>query len=162
VLADEWLAEAKPKAQIAGYLRSRGNFMALSITLIFKATAGQLFAAWTKPEFVEQWLFKDADSESVTADIDLTVGGRFSIVEHTKDGPVHHFGNYSAIDKPHSLSFSLEAPTRFGGVSEVQIQFNQMPEECEMVFRQTGVDAENSEAIWRKMFLNLTWTLIKH
>ena len=50
--------------------------MALSITLIFKATAEQLFAAWTEPALVEQWLFKDANSESVTADIDLN-GGPF-------------------------------------------------------------------------------------
>jgi uncharacterized protein YndB with AHSA1/START domain len=136
--------------------------MALSITLIFKATAVQLFAAWTEPELVEQWLFKDADSECVTADIDLTVGGRFSILEHAKDGPVDHFGTYAAIDKPHSLAFTLEAPKRFGGVSEIQVEFKQMSEECEMVFRQTGVDPETAEAVWRKMFLNLTRTLIKH
>ena len=86
---------------------------------------------------------------------------RFSILEHTRDGPVDHFGNYATIDKPHSLAFTLESTKRFAGVSEIQVQFKQMAEECEMVFRQTGVDAEAGEAIWRKMFLNLTRTLIK-
>ena len=68
--------------------------MALNITLIFKATAEELFSAWTEPELVRQWLFKGDDSQSVTADIDLAVGGRFSIAEHTKDGTVEYFGRW--------------------------------------------------------------------
>lgn len=72
-----------------------------------------------RAKLVEQWLFKDADSESVTADIDLAVGGDFSILKHTKEGPVDHFGKYLTIDKPHSLAFTLKVPKRFRGVSEI-------------------------------------------
>ncbi len=112
--------------------------MAPSITLIFKATAEELFSAWTEPELVSQWLFKGDDSESVNADIDPTVGGRFLISELTRDGAVDYFGNYVTIDKPRFLAFILEVPKRFDRVSQVQIEFKQMSEECEMMFQQAA------------------------
>lgn len=134
--------------------------MALNLSLTFKATADELFSAWTEPEFVSQWLFK-GDGEAVDTNIDLTVGGRFSILERTKNGAVDHSGTYVAIDKPHFLAFTLEASKDFGGMSHVQIDFKQKAEECEMVFQQTGVEPEIASAKWRRMFLNLTMTLIK-
>src|SRR5438552_7546693 len=125
------------------------------ITPVFQVPAEKLFCAWTDPVFISKWLFKGDDSEIVSVELDLTVGGRFSIVEQTRDGTIDQFGNYLVIDKPHLLSFSLEVPKHFPGISQVQLEFRETEVGTEMIFQQTGVAPEIVEASWRKMFTQL-------
>jgi len=127
----------------------------LQITPVFQVPAEKLFCAWTDPLLVSKWLFKGDDSEIVKVDLDLSVGGRFSIVEQTADGMIDHFGNYLLIDKPHLLAFSLEVPRRFSGISQVQLAFKETEVGTEMIFQQTGVDPVIVEASWRRMFTQL-------
>jgi len=127
----------------------------LQITPVFQVPAEKLFCAWTDPVLIGKWLFKGDDSEIVRVDLDLTVGGRFSIVEQTSDGTIDHFGNYLRIDKPHLLSFSLEVPKHFAGISQIQLEFRETEVGTEMIFQQTGVDPAIVEASWRRMFTQL-------
>src|SRR4051812_31586783 len=106
----------------------------LKISLVFQATAEELFCAWTDPAVMSQWLFKGDDSEIENIEIDVAVGERFSILERTKEGSIDHFGNFLFVDKPHSLSFTLELPRHFVGISQVSIEFRQSDVGCEMVF----------------------------
>ena len=55
----------------------------IQLTPIFHVSAEGMFDAWTEPALISKWLFKGDDSEIVNVDLDLTVGGRFSIVEQT-------------------------------------------------------------------------------
>ncbi|HKS18797.1 MAG TPA: SRPBCC family protein [Bradyrhizobium sp.] len=133
----------------------------LVITPVFQVPAEKLFCAWTDPAIIRQWLFKGDDSEIVRVELDLKAGGRFSIVEQTRDGTVDHFGNYVVIDRPHQLSFTLEVPRHFPGVSQVQLEFREADATTvataatEMVFQQTGVDPQIVEGRWRRMFTQL-------
>lgn len=133
----------------------------LVITPVFQVPAEKLFCAWTDPAIIRQWLFKGDDSEIVRVELDLKAGGRFSIVEQTRDGAVDHFGNYVVIDRPHQLSFTLEVPRHFPGVSQVQLEFREADATTvataatEMVFQQTGVDPQIVEGRWRRMFTQL-------
>jgi uncharacterized protein YndB with AHSA1/START domain len=133
----------------------------LVITPVFQVPAEKLFCAWTDPAIISQWLFKGEDSEIVKADLDLVVGGRYSIVEQTRGDTIDHFGNYLVIDKPRLLSFTLEVPKHFSGMSQVQLEFKEAEAAAvttvatEMVFQQTGVDPQIVEGSWRRMFTQL-------
>jgi uncharacterized protein YndB with AHSA1/START domain len=135
--------------------------MTVVITPLFNAQADDLFDAWTNPAIMRDWLFKGDDSEIENINLDLAVGGRFSILERTTDGVIDHFGNYLLIDRPRLLCFSLEVPRHFSGQSRVAIEFRQGPKDCEMVFQQTGVAPEIVEADWRRMFSRLAMVLLK-
>jgi uncharacterized protein YndB with AHSA1/START domain len=127
----------------------------LQITPVFQVPAEKLFCAWTDPVLIGRWLFRGDDSEIAKVDLDLAVGGRFSIVEQTRDETIDHFGNYLLIDRPRLLSFSLEVPKHFSGVSQVQLEFRETDVDTEMIFQQTGVDPAIVEASWRRMFTQL-------
>lgn len=130
----------------------------LVITPVFQVPAEKLFCAWTDPAIVSQWLFKGDDSEIVKVELDLVAGGRFSIVEQTRDDAIDHFGNYLVVDRPHRLCFTLEVPRHFSGVSQVQLEFKTAETTTvatEMVFQQTGVDPPLVEGSWRRMFTQL-------
>lgn len=133
----------------------------LVITPVFQVPAEKLFCAWTDPAIISRWLFKGDHSEIVKVELDLTAGGRFSIVEQTSDGTIDHFGHYVVIDKPRQLSFTLEVPRHFPGVSQVQLEFKEaeattvVTAATEMVFQQTGVDPQIVEGSWRRMFTRL-------
>jgi len=133
----------------------------LNISLVYKATADELFCAWTDPAIMSQWLFKGDDSEIESVEADVAVGGAFSIVERTKDGPMDHFGNYLLVDKPYALSFTLAVPKHFAGDTQVSIEFKQTDVGCEMVFQQAGVEPGIVEPSWRRMFSNLTMLLLR-
>jgi uncharacterized protein YndB with AHSA1/START domain len=130
------------------------------ISLVFKATADQLFGAWTDPAIMSRWLFKGNDSDIANIDADVSVGGYFSIAERTREGTTEHTGNYLLVDKPNALAFTLEVPKHFAGTSQVSLEFKQSDVGCEMMFQQTGIDPNIAEAEWRRMFSNLTMVLL--
>jgi uncharacterized protein YndB with AHSA1/START domain len=68
--------------------------------------AEEVFRWWTEPGLLERWM---SPIGSVTAQVDLRVGGRFTIV--MKDGPVkiEHRGEYLEIDPPRRLVFTWES-----------------------------------------------------
>lgn len=129
------------------------------ITLDFQTPAATLFDAWTNPAVMRHWLFKGDHSEIESIDLDLTVGGFFSILERDDSGTIDHFGNYLLIDQPTSLSFTLEVPKHFVGMTQVLLNFKPRGNSCEMSFEQTGVDPKVVESSWMRMFAKLTRVL---
>jgi uncharacterized protein YndB with AHSA1/START domain len=131
----------------------------LQITPIFQVPAERLFEAWTDPAQIEKWLFKGDNSEIVKVDLDLTVGGRFLIVERTEKDTIDHFGEYLLIERPRLLTFQLEVPKHFTGISQVQLEFKETDAAAtaatEMLFQQTGIDPRSVEGTWRRMFTQL-------
>lgn len=76
------------------------------ITRKFDAPAALIWKAYTTPELVKRW-WGFEDSEWVTCEIDLRVGGRWRYVtretrkEHSFEVGFH--GDYREIDAPHRL-----------------------------------------------------------
>ena len=131
------------------------------ITPIYQASAERLFEAWTKPDLMRLWLFKSPTNTIERIEQDLSVGGRFSILEKADGEVIEHYGEYTEIAAPYRLAFWLEAPARFTGRTEVAISFVRTSEGCEMDFIQTGADPLVIEKSWRLMFLSLAETLLR-
>ena len=133
--------------------------MAVRISLIFSASAEQLFKAWTDSDLVEQWLFKN-ETSTVKANIDARSGGKFRIVEQDGGLKIDHFGTYVDVIKAKRLTFTLEVPAHFEGQSRVSVEFKQTDAATEMNFVQVGVDPEIVQSDWNRMFQNLTRLLL--
>lgn len=72
----------------------------------FKARKDNLFLAWVKRDWVEQWYGCDAQ-QLVAFDIDFREGGAWRWVLKSNDGGEHAFsGVYKLIDRPNRLVFS--------------------------------------------------------
>jgi len=104
-----------------------------------------VFKAWTKPGLISQWLFKSRNNWIVVAHQELSIGGKFSILETTVENEqIDHYGTYLAIAPAVRLSFTLEVPWHFEGVTAVSISFiNDKAGNCLMDFQQSGIDPRN-------------------
>ncbi len=78
----------------------------INISKDFKATANEVFAAWTDPEMLRSW-FGPEGVKTESASVDLRVGGNYSFTMLLPDGQsVIHRGEYRVIDKPNRLVFT--------------------------------------------------------
>ncbi|MDB5110793.1 MAG: hypothetical protein JWR67_1907 [Mucilaginibacter sp.] len=126
------------------------------INQLFNASVETVFDAWLKPEVIKGWLFKSATNQIIDVKIDAKVGGRFSIVERSKNGEtIDHFGTYRQFERPNLLIFTLEVPRHFPGVSTVTVDLQPTTNGCELNFTQTGVEPAIVEDNWREMLQQL-------
>ncbi len=65
------------------------------------------FAAWTQPRLLARWMSPFGSAE---AEVDLRVGGAFSIVMHGPGQDIRHTGTYLELEPPHRLVFSWASP----------------------------------------------------
>jgi uncharacterized protein YndB with AHSA1/START domain len=78
----------------------------LTISRTYNATAERVFSAWTDPESLKSW-FGPEGVETIGADVDLSVGGRYDLHMRTPEGSeIHHFGTYREIDPFRRLVFT--------------------------------------------------------
>jgi uncharacterized protein YndB with AHSA1/START domain len=137
---------------------SRSNpFPPICLRKYFDAPVEEIFDAWINPDKIKRWMFKSQDSRIFRVDADVHSGGSFSILERESSGKIiDHFGKYFKVEKPHCLSFSLEVPKHFPGITAVYIIFQERREGCEMTFQQIGVDPALVEKNWMEMFEELS------
>jgi uncharacterized protein YndB with AHSA1/START domain len=127
----------------------------LIITKNFQVSAETVFNAWVDPAIIKQWLFKSDTNEIVKADIDLTVGGAFSIMELSEGEEIDHAGVYKNIEAPSTLIFSLQVPKHFSETTEVSVHIESRDWGTKMTFTQTGIDPSKTEKQWKQMLTNL-------
>ena len=125
----------------------------------FGASAGAVFDAWTQPDVIRRWLFVSDANEIRHIEVDLRVGGRFSIVELSGRDVIEHFGEYSAVDRPNRLDFTLEEPKQVPSHTRVELQFESAEWKCRLTFKQWGVPRETTESRWERMFDTLDTVL---
>jgi uncharacterized protein YndB with AHSA1/START domain len=70
---------------------------------IVRASAADVFAAWTDPAAMAQWM---TPSGTATAEVDLRVGGRFRLVMADEHLRIEHTGEYRVIEPPELLVFT--------------------------------------------------------
>lgn len=70
---------------------------------ILRAPAADIFAAWTDPAKMAQWM---TPSGTVIAEVDLRVGGRFRLVMADEHMRIEHTGEYQSIQPPELLVFT--------------------------------------------------------
>ena len=78
----------------------------LRLRRTFKATRDRVFRAWTTPEEVTRWK-GPGPLETLVADIDLRVGGRYRVHLRTPDGVENRLvGEYREVDPPKRLVYT--------------------------------------------------------
>jgi serine/threonine protein kinase len=91
------------------------------------AVVDQVFAAWTDPAVMTNWLAPTDDFTTPIAEVDLRVGGRYRIGMQHKDKPQPHIaaGQYCQIDPPRSLSFTWawDAPKADDHETQLTLEF---------------------------------------
>ena len=81
------------------------NPLALHLSRIIATSPALIFDAWTTPDRLKRWTCPDPGA-IVDVDIDLRVGGRYSIRMHVEGGPVTVHGAYREIDRPNRLVYT--------------------------------------------------------
>lgn len=87
---------------------SKPQSPSLTLKRRLKAPAEKVFAAWTEPEKIVRWFGPaDAVGDSVRADMDVRVGGRYRMRFKTGDGESHEVaGEYKEVVRNERLVFS--------------------------------------------------------
>lgn len=78
---------------------------ALHIVRTVAASAERVFEAWTDPEQVKLWTCPDPGAR-VDVEVDLRVGGHYSIRMHVEGGPFTARGTYREVDPPRRLVYT--------------------------------------------------------
>lgn len=132
----------------------------IELTHDFNVPTENVFNAWTNPELIKQWMFKGKDNDIVQVINSLEQNGAFSVIKKGKGGEwMDHYGTYREIVRPNLLSFSLEAPDRFKGVSSVVIRIMPTESGSQLHLLQTGADPAFFTKVWEQMFLKLEQVL---
>jgi len=111
----------------------------LYIQRTFNTHCEDMFRAWTDPEILKQW-FAPEGVITESAEVDLRVGGDYSLVLKLPDGErVNHYGTYQEISSPEKLVFTwiLDGQACEGQKAEqsetlVTVEFNALGDQTEV------------------------------
>ena len=110
----------------------------LQIRRTFEAPVAAVYAAWTDPEEVKQWMAPSDDFGSTDATIDLRVGGRYRIVMRGPDGEMHRVGGvYREIVPNRRLVYSWAWESTPERESLVTVEFRSAGQGTELVLTHT-------------------------
>ena len=71
------------------------------------APIAEVFRWWTEPQMLARWM---TPVGTVTASVDLRVGGALRIVMRSADTMIEHTGTYTEIEPPRRLAFTWASP----------------------------------------------------
>lgn len=105
----------------------------VSIRRIIPARAEKLFDAWTKPELLTLW-WGPKGVECLGAEIDLRVGGHYSIGNKMEDGSVIQISGYfEVIERPTKLVYTWCLNPDLPEFERVHVFFESREEATEIV-----------------------------
>jgi uncharacterized protein YndB with AHSA1/START domain len=115
----------------------------------FAATPEEVFDAWTNPAVLERWWATTPKGPSPGCDVDLRVGGRYTLRMLGGDGELHVVGGeYREVSRPNRLVFTWcwqgEGGPHPGHVSLVAIDFHGDGERTKVVLEHTGLASQQS------------------
>lgn len=90
----------------------------LRIERLIPASIEDVFAAWTDPKIMAQWLSPTGEAE---VEADVRVSGTFRLAMIGEGMGVDHEGEYVAIEPPRLVSFTWRSPYTGGNFSTVTI-----------------------------------------
>lgn len=131
------------------------QFPELRLIYRYAASAEHVFDSWLNPEVLKHWIFVGDTNKITNVESEEKEGGKFSILEENKGKLIDHFGKYIHIKRPESLSFSLEVPDHFEGISHVEVNIQSQGPGCTLSFIQRDIDTTKTEQAWRNMFQKL-------
>jgi len=127
----------------------------LRIVRRFDATPERVFDAWIDPGRAGRWLFTTPASERHSTDLDVRVGGKWTIVDRRDGVDYTALGEYLEIDRPRRLVFSFGMP-QFSPLScSVTVEIVPDGDGCILILSQLDVAPaalKPTEAGWADMF----------
>ena len=135
----------------------------LRMTRRFDASPERLFEAWTEPNLASRWLFTTASSESHSAELDVRVGGKWTIVDRRDGVDYRALGEYLEVDRPRRLVFSFGMPQFSPAFDRVVVEIAPDGQGSILTLIQERLPAEAvaaTEPGWREMFDLLERTAI--
>lgn len=91
---------------------------AVRLERLIPAPIAEVFAAWTDPTVMAEWLSPTGYAE---VEADVRVGGRFRVTMIADDIRLEHTGEYLVIDPPCRLSFTWRSPYTGPDASQVDV-----------------------------------------
>jgi uncharacterized protein YndB with AHSA1/START domain len=93
------------------------------IERLFDAPVTLVWAIWTEPKFIKMWFGSDPNGTVLSADIDLSIGGRYKISFQDSDGTIHTaFGEYVELTEFSKLHCTWEWESEAGHVSHLIVE----------------------------------------
>jgi uncharacterized protein YndB with AHSA1/START domain len=138
------------------------NGLPLRVERTFRASAEEVFDAWTSVEVLRRWWPAGPDWTNPVAEVDLRVGGRLRLVMRDVEGVEYGGGGrYVVIERPTRLVFTWQwdDPSLRSGEQRVEVMFTANPGgSTTVVLVNHGltddVEADHDEG-WRLSFDNL-------
>ena len=122
----------------------------LQLKRLFKAPREKVFAAWTDPKQMKQWIIPQEGFSVPNVEADLRIGGKYRIEMLSPEGICHTaVGTYREITVPEKLVFSWFWENRPGeGETLVTVEFYEQGSTTEVVlthelFQNKGVRDEH-------------------
>ena len=124
----------------------------LSLTRDFNAPREKVFQAWTDPEILVKW-FGPQGVTTESAQIDLTVGGKYQFTLRLPDGQIAtHQGEYREIDPPNKLVFTgildgqgCEGSAGLYAETVISIEFEDMGSATRLILTHDFLPSETSK-----------------
>jgi len=94
----------------------------LQMSRRFDASPERVFDAWVDPVVAAKWLFTSPNSESHSTELDVRVGGGWTIIDRRDGVDYRAIGEYQEIDRPRRLVFTFGMPQFSDGFNRVTIK----------------------------------------
>ena len=133
----------------------------LSIKHHFKVPPLQVFNAWLDPVNAGKWLFATPGGEMTKVEMDVRVGGYYSLVEQRDGQDIDHHGEYLAIDRPRYLVFTFGVDAT--SMTRVTLNIMEAGDGCDLTLTHDGVWADYEDQTrkgWSTILENLAQSLI--
>lgn len=138
----------------------RPETVTLSIKYHFQVPPLQVFNAWLDPTTAGKWLFATPGGKMIKVDMDVRVGGNYSVIEQRDGKAIDHHGEYLAIDRPRYLvlTFGVDATS----MTRVTLNIIESGDGCDLTLTHDGVWADYEEQArkgWNTILENLAKSL---
>jgi uncharacterized protein YndB with AHSA1/START domain len=116
---------------------------ALVLERILPAPPEDVFAAWTTPAAMADWMSPVGRAE---VEVDLRVGGAFRVVMVGEGASIEHTGTYLEVEPPRRLSFTWVSPYTGPDPSVVTVELHGHGEGTRLVLRHERLPADVVES----------------
>lgn len=117
----------------------------IRITKLLPATPEEVFAAWTDPASLTEWMCpRDQTVAAVT--LDLRIGGKFQFVMRRENSDFVHVGEYREIHPPKRLVFTWKSAATLQQETLVTVELFPKGEHTEMTLVHELFPDEHSAA----------------
>jgi uncharacterized protein YndB with AHSA1/START domain len=128
---------------------SASEVAALRLERTFAATPEEVFDAWTNPVVLERWWAAGPTWTSPGCEVDLRVGGRYTLRMLDDDGELHVVaGEYREVSRPRRLVFTWcwqgAGGPHPGHVSLVAVDFHDDGDGTKVVLEHSGLPSQGS------------------